>query len=83
MRDGMSYFKEVKINDDQLGKILQKMYYKFIPSGKDVFRYGDTGEQFYIIISGRVSVNIPKNNKAQNDISHSISTRKDDHFTDG
>jgi len=29
--------------------------------GKNVFKYGEKGDKYYIILSGTVSINIPQN----------------------
>ena len=36
------------------------MRYHFCHAGETVFRYGDTGNNFYVILKGKVSVLVPK-----------------------
>ena len=37
------------------------MSYQFVQEGEDVFKYGDQGDLYYIILSGTVAVKIPQN----------------------
>lgn len=50
-----------KLNNDK--ETLQLLYKSLqldeIPKGKEVFSYGDSGNTFYIILSGEVEIKIP------------------------
>lgn len=35
------------------------MTYQYAPAGSDVFKYGDKGDKFYLILDGGVSIKIP------------------------
>ena len=37
------------------------MNYEFCHKGKNIVKYGDYGDKFYMIIKGKVNVLIPKN----------------------
>lgn len=40
--------------------------FESIPKKKNVFRYGDYGDKFYIILKGKVSVHVPIKVQSQN-----------------
>jgi len=40
------------------------MNFEFHSTGCNVFEYGDTGDKFYLIIRGSVSVKVPPNYRA-------------------
>ena len=43
--------------DDENSKLIcERMRYHFCRAGETVFRYGDTGNNFYVILNGKVSV---------------------------
>ena len=61
----IEFFKEQVENQDQelLAKthlyICQNMRYKMHKQGETVFKHGNRGNLFYIILKGKVSVNVP------------------------
>ena len=64
MIKNVSFFKqEDELSNQDLKFIAEKLKFKFIPENNFVFRQGDHGDSFYIIIKGSVSVLI----KAKND----------------
>ena len=47
--------------DDENSKLIcERMRYHFCRAGETVFRYGDAGNNFYVILNGKVSVLVPK-----------------------
>jgi len=54
------YFKEMQLTDQQMAKILKKLQYEFMRQGKDVFKHGDMGDKFYMIIAGGVGIFVPQ-----------------------
>src|SRR5574343_354274 len=57
----MKLFKDLsqKHVESALISCCQHLQYEFIPSGEYVFRYGDIGTKFYIVLSGSVVIYIP------------------------
>jgi CRP-like cAMP-binding protein len=57
----IKFFKELSAKSTQSAHIscCHHMFYEFVPKFEFVFRYGDQGTKFYIIIQGRVSVELP------------------------
>ena len=55
----MEYLTELDADEDTTIRILQRMDYEFYKEGSTVFKYGDYGDKFYIIIEGTVGVYIP------------------------
>jgi CRP-like cAMP-binding protein len=43
----------------------QYLVYEFIPAGQYVFKYGEIGSKFYILISGTVGIEIPVSDSGQ------------------
>lgn len=58
---GIKFFKELSAKSTQSAHVscCHHMFYEFVPKDEFVFRYGDQGTKFYIIIQGRVSVQTP------------------------
>ena len=58
---GIKFFKELSAKSTQSAHVscCHHMFYEFVPMDEFVFRYGDQGTKFYIIIQGRVSVQTP------------------------
>lgn len=56
----IEFFKEQDLNEDDLITVWQQLEILDMAPGKDVFKVGYHGDKFYIIISGQVSVLIPK-----------------------
>jgi CRP-like cAMP-binding protein len=56
----IKFFKEQNLNDEDLHTVCCQLEELELPAGKDVFKYGYYGDQFYIILSGQVSVLVPK-----------------------
>jgi hypothetical protein len=56
----IKFFKEQDLNEEDLLTVCQQLEILELEAGKDVFKYGYYGDQFYIILSGQVSVLIPK-----------------------
>ena len=48
-----------KHGESSLLSCCQHLHYEFIPSGEYIFRYGDIGTKFYIVLSGSVVIYIP------------------------
>lgn len=63
-----AHFKDVKffsdskskIDEESFGKLLKCLQYERIKGHEILFRRGDKGDKFYIILKGSVSVMIPK-----------------------
>lgn len=51
--------KDVDMSEESVRIICEQMMFKFHPEGEVVFNYGDKGEFFYIILKGRVSIQVP------------------------
>ena len=63
------FFKKVKffnsnqdeqISNEDLKFISERVFFQFVNGGQTVFKYGDMGDTFYIILKGEVSVIVPK-----------------------
>jgi CRP-like cAMP-binding protein len=48
------------VSDENLKLICERMKYFHCLNGETVFRFGDIGNNFYIILSGKVSILVPK-----------------------
>lgn len=55
------FFKELSAKSSQSAHIAccQHMFYEFFNQSEYLFRYGDQGTKFFIIIKGKVSIQIP------------------------
>ena len=53
------FLKELKMRPNQLKKVAQKLNYQNSKAKNYLFKYGEEGEDFYIIIEGEVSVWVP------------------------
>lgn len=69
----MSVTQEIKLFKDLCKKqgenahisCCNYLFYEFIPANQYVFRYGDPGTKFYILLSGAVTIEIPINDSGQ------------------
>lgn len=55
-------FKELKdfgLKNETLTELASCMEYTTVPKDHFVFEYGDVGEHFFVILDGRVEVQIP------------------------
>ena len=59
------FFKELTVKSSPAAHLAccQNMFYEFCREGEYIFRYGEKGTKFYIIISGRIGVQIPIKNE--------------------
>eukprot|EP00347_Sterkiella_histriomuscorum_P018268 403346159 len=55
----IDFFREKDIKDNYFVDIVQALQYEHFDSGEYVFQDGDLGDKFYIILKGRVSVQLP------------------------
>jgi CRP-like cAMP-binding protein len=53
------------LDEDEFDYIVNKISYLFTPEGKDVIKYGEVGDKFYIILSGAVAVLVPDVKKVE------------------
>lgn len=67
-----SYEKEEVV--ENLLQISRSMKFKAFKAGEDVFKYGDKGNEFFIILKGKVSVRAPRQEKVQKGITDKIGT---------
>ncbi len=58
----IKFFKERKIKEKEMVDICTGLQYLRKPKGSYVIRYGEEGDNFYIILQGKVSVWIPMQN---------------------
>lgn len=56
---GASCFKELDLRQQDLYKVVQKMEYKRMEASEEIFKIGDVGDYFYILIHGRVQLFLP------------------------
>eukprot|EP00347_Sterkiella_histriomuscorum_P010646 403375474 len=67
----IEFFMERKIKENDLVEISNCLKHEYHKKGNVVFDFGTTGEKFYIILAGSVSVQVPikrkKQEKEQND----------------
>ena len=50
----IQFFKNRQISGNNLNDICDELRYEFIPAGHFVFKQGDYGDRFYIILNGLV-----------------------------
>lgn len=50
----------MEITDDCLKMMCERMKFKFFSADETVFNYGDSGNLFYVILQGSVSVIVPE-----------------------
>ena len=57
----IEYFQKLKRteNDTKLEKIIAVCKYETFDKGKDIVKYGEIGDKFYILVNGSVNVYIP------------------------
>lgn len=56
---GIQFFKDLDVEADLLKHIVVALKYKFLPAGTSVFEQGSIGDEFYIILHGKVAVALP------------------------
>ena len=56
--------------------ISEKLTFQFFEKGQVVFNHGDFGSQFYIILRGRASINVPMN-KSSNKTNKKVRIKTD------
>jgi CRP-like cAMP-binding protein len=63
------FFKELTVKSSPAAHLAccQNMFYEFCQEGEYIFRYGEKGTKFYIIISGRIGVQIPIKNEQKDE----------------
>jgi capsule polysaccharide export protein KpsE/RkpR len=54
-----SCFKELDIKEQDLFKVVQKMEYKKCLAKETIFSIGEEGDNFYILVHGRVQLFLP------------------------
>jgi len=47
------------MSDDEMAHMCYSLHYENVDPGDVVFRQGDYGDKFYIILKGKVQVSIP------------------------
>ena len=50
---------------ENLLQISRSMKFRAFKAGEDVFKYGEKGNEFFIILKGKVSVRAPRQEKVQ------------------
>ena len=55
----ISAFKEIGIDDNELTKIILNAKVKIFIANKVLFRTGDIGDYFYIVLHGKIDLYIP------------------------
>lgn len=55
----LSFFKSRKLEQDDIINICQELKYEYVKLGEAVFKYGEYGTKFYIILKGEVEIKIP------------------------
>jgi hypothetical protein len=59
MLKAVSFFVEMKLDQDDLSQISRSAVYKYYDKGNYVCYQGDIGETFYIVLNGTVSIQRP------------------------
>ena len=59
----ISFFKQRQMNHQDLKYLCQELQYDFYYKGENVFRFGDHGSKFYIILQGKVEIMVPDKDK--------------------
>ena len=55
----IKFFQDRNIQEKDLIELCEVFRFEHVKAHHDVFKYGDPGEKFYIIIKGAVSVQVP------------------------
>lgn len=55
----LKFFKSKQIEGNDILQVCQEIKYEYMSQGDYVFKFGDTGDKFYVILKGEVSVRIP------------------------
>ena len=55
----MDFFKTLKIEGQDIHQVCQELQYEYLHKGEAVFKYGEYGNKFYVILKGEVAVKIP------------------------
>lgn len=55
----INFFKSKNLQGQDIIQICQELKHEFYYAGEAVFRHGEYGEKFYVILKGEVSVKIP------------------------
>lgn len=65
----IQFFQKMKIQGQDLVQICQELKHEFYKEGEVVFKQGEYGDKFYVILKGEVAVKIPdpkRKNEQQN-----------------
>ena len=55
----LKFFKQRSLKEKQMNDLIGAMSLMEAPSQKVLFRYGEMGDSFYVILQGQVSVYVP------------------------
>ena len=55
----VDFFQDKPIKEKDMSELCSSFNLHHVPQGQDVFQYGATGDTFYLILQGAVSVKIP------------------------
>ena len=54
----VEFFKKRNIQGNDIVQVCQELKYEYFGKGEAVFKYGDIGDKFYVILRGEVAVKI-------------------------
>jgi len=81
----LKFFKERKpLKHDDLMEVCKQMQYEFMEPREIVFRAGDHGDKFYIILKGKCQVQIPDPYRInKNELKEEVSEKEEEVVDDG
>jgi len=56
----IKFFEQLEIEDEFFGMLIEGLKYQYIQKEKVIFKKGNMGEKFYILLQGDVIVCLPK-----------------------
>ena len=61
----INFFKQRNMMSQDIAYLCQELQYEYFMKGECVFKYGDHGTKFYIILKGKVEIMVPDVEKRQ------------------
>ena len=73
----VNFFKSRNIQGQDLVQVCSELKHEYLAKGEAVFKYGDFGHKFYVVLTGEVAVKIPDpKNKQQHAVIQNQTTRR-------
>jgi CRP-like cAMP-binding protein len=61
----INFFKSRNMINQDIIYLCQELQYEFFTKGETIFKYGEHGNKFYIVLNGKVDIMVPDHEKRQ------------------